>query len=63
MSGLSEVDDARAERVLLVLLVVIALAVGLVAAVRARSFDPRPDARMVSVGTALVCDRQGCREQ
>lgn len=62
MSG-RELHDARVERAWLLLLLVIALAVGLVSASHARDYDPRPDARFVSIGTALVCDRNGCTER
>ena len=60
-----ELADARVERALLVLLLVVTLAVGVVAAWHARTFDPRPDAERVgvSIGTALVCDRSGCSER
>ncbi len=60
-----ELADARVERALIVLLLVITLAIGAVSAWHARSFDPRPDAERVgaSIGTALVCDRNGCIER
>lgn len=52
--------DARAERVLLLLLIVLTMAVGAAAWSHPR-VDPRPDA--TSIGTALVCDRNGCVER
>lgn len=58
-----EIADARVERAWLLLLLVIAVAVGLVSAMHARDYDPRPDARFVSIGTAIVCDRSGCVER
>lgn len=52
---------ARIERLGLWLLIVLTLAVGVTAWSHEASYSPKPDAAYI--GTAMVCDRNGCVER